>query len=589
MTETKLSFCQRIPLAALYSEDLLNKDSGRKVLSLLTEARLVTVAVAKDHRQQMVEIAHEALVRRWPRLRQWLEEDREILVWRQRLGFIIQEWQQTGRDDGFLLRGSLLDEARLWLSRRSNDLTPAEKEFINASLSLQHRERANRAIGRFELLVESSGSELEKQYPHSVGEREAERLAKDLPFLARSGTWRVQINVIPVPAAQARNLRSRLPHLPINTVLPLLSAAAPADLNGDDPDDSSRHVEAAQKLDDQTFALLKSLQLQGASGLALELISPQLDGIPDPNARLKFASILFDMMHIRGRYADAAELIRQELALYPPNAEVHSPLLLPLKIRFIHHQMFYRPVTELWPQMVDLLTCCDRTQDPESYGEILFMLGGNLGTLRGNYEEARQFLLRAIRHARQRRDHYILARCLRKYGDFLRNRGHLQLARDALLEALRLSGHGRGTRQRIYILGCLGDLERQKQNYAAASEHLERAVELARATFIPGWLGNLHLGLAEQALDRNRLDDAKILLEQAEAHYKNTHPMHWWGEIQVGLARCRLMRAAGSQEWSELARTAHREAIAAGYSRDAAFARELLNGQPRARNVLMFL
>ena len=200
-------------------------------------------------------------------------------------------------------------------------------------------------------------------------------------------------------------------------------------------------------------------------------------------------------MHIRGRYADATELIRQELALHPPNAEVHSPLLLPLKIRFIHHQMFYRPVTELWPQMVDLLACCDRTQDPESYGEILFMLGGSLGTLRGNYEEARQFLLRAIRHARQRRDHYILARCLRKYGDFLRNRGHLQLARDALLEALRLSGHGRGTRQRIYILGCLGDLERQKQNYAAASEHLERAVELARATFIPGWLGNLHLGV----------------------------------------------------------------------------------------------
>jgi len=59
-----------------------------------------------------------------------------------------------------------------------------------------------------------------------------------------------------------------LPHLPINTVLPLLSAAAPADLTGDLPDDSSRDVEAAQKLDDQTFTLLKSLQLRGASGLA---------------------------------------------------------------------------------------------------------------------------------------------------------------------------------------------------------------------------------------------------------------------------------------------------------------------------------
>ena len=63
----------------------------------------------------------------------------------------------------------------------------------------------------------------------------------------------------------------------------------------------------------------------------------------------------------------------------------------------------------------------------------------------------------------------------------------------------------------------------------------------------------------------------------------------WWGEIQVGLARCRLMRAAGSQEWSESARVVHCEAIAAGYSRDAAFASELLNGQLRPRNVLMFL
>jgi len=79
----------------------------------------------------------------------------------------------------------------------------------------------------------------------------------------------------------------------------------------------------------------------------------------------------------------------------------------------------------------------------------------------------------------------------------------------------------------------------------SGAPNLERAVELARETFIPGWLGNLHLGLAELALDRNCFEDANILLEQAEAHYKNKHPKHLWGEIQVGLAGCRLMRAAG--------------------------------------------
>ena len=57
----------------------------------------------------------------------------------------------------------------------------------------------------------------------------------------------------------------------------------------------------------------------------------------------------------------------------------------------------------------------------------------------------------------------------------------------------------------------------------------------------------------------------------------------------VGLARCRLMRAAGNQEWPELARAVHTEAIAAGYSRDATVASKLLNGQIPPRNVLMFL
>ena len=60
-------------------------------------------------------------------------------------------------------------------------------------------------------------------------------------------------------------------------------------------------------------------------------------------------------------------------------------------------------------------------------------------------------------------------------------------------------------------------------------------------------------------------------------------------KYKLDLARCRLMRAASSQEWSELARAVHCEAIAAGYSRDAALANEVLNGQLSLRNVLMFL
>lgn len=139
------------------------------------------------------------------------------------------------------------------------------------------------------------------------------------------------------------------------------------------------------------------------------------------------------------------------------------------------------------------------------------------------------------------------------------------------------------------MLGCLGDLERQQGNYSAASEYFERAIELARSTFIPGWLGNLHLGLAELNLDRHLPDEANTFLAQAEAHYRNTHPRHWWGEIQVEIGRVRLMRLGDAAGWKERAEAVQRDCLSAGYARDAAFAVSLLDAKTDARNVLMFL
>jgi hypothetical protein len=398
----------RMALAALFSEDLLNRDTGRRVLAVLAESRLVTVGVERGGRQEMVEIAHEALVRRGPRLTQWLQDDREILVWRQRLRLILREWEQTGRDEGFLLRGPLLDEARLWLSSRSNDLTCEEKDFISCSLGLWHRERLRKPISRLELLVENPGLGQHGDWPGEPKAGEQERSPSDSAFLARPGTLRLQINVIPVSEGQKPALRSRLPQLPFETLAPIFSMASPMDAADAEDIEHFESAKGLHNLDDQTFELVRDLQMRGSSGLALELLNPRLDGISDPNVRLKFASIVFDMMHVRGRYADAAELIRQELALHPRNGEGHSPLLVPLKIRLVHHQMLYRPVDELWAQMSDLLACSDCAQDAESHGEILFMLGGNLGTLRGQYGEARRFLVLATRHAKRRRDHYLL-------------------------------------------------------------------------------------------------------------------------------------------------------------------------------------
>jgi hypothetical protein len=64
--------------------------------------------------------------------------------WTDALGFALSEWQQSGRDEGALLRGAVLAEAQGWLDRRGRDLAPEEARFIQASLAAQEQEQARR-------------------------------------------------------------------------------------------------------------------------------------------------------------------------------------------------------------------------------------------------------------------------------------------------------------------------------------------------------------------------------------------------------------------------------------------------------------
>ncbi len=77
-----------------------------KVLERLAAARLITLG------QNSIEVAHEALIRAWPRLRQWLTEDRESLRTHRQLTEAAHSWRRLDRDPGALYRGARLAIAR---------------------------------------------------------------------------------------------------------------------------------------------------------------------------------------------------------------------------------------------------------------------------------------------------------------------------------------------------------------------------------------------------------------------------------------------------------------------------------------------
>ena len=89
-----------------------------------------------------VEVAHEALIRGWKQLRQWIDADRAGLRTHRQLTEAAREWQDHNRDESYLYVGSRLDVAREWSEAHAPDLNPLEREFLDASLALRRRREA---------------------------------------------------------------------------------------------------------------------------------------------------------------------------------------------------------------------------------------------------------------------------------------------------------------------------------------------------------------------------------------------------------------------------------------------------------------
>jgi WD40 repeat protein len=105
-----------------------------KVAQAMATARLLTTGTDEKPDQQTIDVSHEALIRGWPRLRKWIEEDRAGLRILRRLTEAAREWQTT-RDESLLYHGARLAQAVEWCERNEAALNELEREFLNASVA----------------------------------------------------------------------------------------------------------------------------------------------------------------------------------------------------------------------------------------------------------------------------------------------------------------------------------------------------------------------------------------------------------------------------------------------------------------------
>ncbi|MEV6423501.1 helix-turn-helix domain-containing protein [Streptomyces sp. NPDC051662] len=123
-------------------------DTGRLhdtavVLERLTRARLITLD------EGTVNLAHEALIRAWPRLRAWIDAERDRLRAHRRLTEAARTWYELGHDPGALYRGTRLamNQELFASSEQHAALTSVERSFLTASIRRHHRAtRLRRAV-----------------------------------------------------------------------------------------------------------------------------------------------------------------------------------------------------------------------------------------------------------------------------------------------------------------------------------------------------------------------------------------------------------------------------------------------------------
>lgn len=105
------------------------------VLDLYSQYRLLTGDRDQITRTPTVEVAHEALIRTWERLRSWLDASRDDVRQQRRLGAAAAEWAASGRERSFLASGARLTQLETWAAETHLALNTEERAYMDASLS----------------------------------------------------------------------------------------------------------------------------------------------------------------------------------------------------------------------------------------------------------------------------------------------------------------------------------------------------------------------------------------------------------------------------------------------------------------------
>ncbi len=132
---------RRVPRSELDALEV-DPDAIDSVLDVFGRHRFLTFDRDPATREPTVEIAHEALLTAWGRLRSWIEDARDDLRQERRLARAATEWRGSDHDPSFLLRGAQLEQVAEWVNGTDLAIGQTERAYLKASVDQRDQDRA---------------------------------------------------------------------------------------------------------------------------------------------------------------------------------------------------------------------------------------------------------------------------------------------------------------------------------------------------------------------------------------------------------------------------------------------------------------
>lgn len=322
---------------------------------------------------------------------------------------------------------------------------------------------------------------------------------------------------------------------------------------------------------------MKKQQERGEQSILIQIINGIRSEYKLEDLLIDLVNIYIDVVHLGGDYDTAVSICETYLSQYTDEDIAKDEQLIKMRIRKIHHSMFYMPVNGLIREAEELLGKTDILKYPQQYNELLFLLGGNLGVLSGNLEFSAKWLEQSMAYAREHGFDSFVHRTIRKQAD-------IYLAQDDFDHALRLINQtvtidsvieDIDSRYKIYLMGVLGEVYRKQGMLDPAWCCYDIVDKKSTENYLPGWQAHSYLAKGMLKMYAHCYTEAEEYLEQASAIYKKIRQE--WGIINTMEARLLMMNMQGMEIEEDELNNCRLRAERMNYQYNAAFVDALQN------------